>query len=360
MAETFYTLLTNIGMAKIANAQALGTTVNLTHIAVGDGNGAYYNPTASRTALAREVWRGQISSIDVDADNPNWIVIDGVIPTSDGGFMVREAGVFDGAGDLIAIGKYPETYKPVVAEGSAKDLYIRLIIEVSNATTVTLKIDPAVVLATKINLNDARAEAKSYTDAALTAAKSYTDVHENKDAPHSGHETPAGAQAKADAATGVVANALVAHEDEFARYKSNVNLEFTDLRMQLEEANVLDFINKTGVGFYDLFQTTEYVDTAKTTATVDTTNKVVKFGTPSPSPARATVTLSDNPGNGDTLTIGDITYIFKTVISAAYDVAIGPDLGTTVSNLTKAIMLSGTAGVNYGTGTLMNDKVVVV
>lgn len=170
MAENFYTILTNTGKAKIANAQALGTTVNLTHLAAGDGNGAYYNPVETQTALVNEVWRGAISSIDVDTENPNWILIEAVIPTADGGFMVREVGVFDDAGDLIAVGKCPETYKPVLGEGSAKDLYVRMIIEVTNATTVTLRVDPAVVLATKKNVDDAEARAKSYADTQADAA----------------------------------------------------------------------------------------------------------------------------------------------------------------------------------------------
>ena len=164
MAENFYTILTAVGKAKIANAQALGTTVILTQMAAGDGNGAYYNPTEAQTTLVNQVWSGALSSIDVDTENPNWIVVEAVIPTADGGFMVREVGLFDDDGDMIAVGKYPETYKPVLGEGSAKDLYVRMIIEVTNASVVTLKIDPAVVLATKKNVDDAKADANTYTD----------------------------------------------------------------------------------------------------------------------------------------------------------------------------------------------------
>jgi hypothetical protein len=146
---SFYTILTAIGKAKLANAQVQGTAVNLTQMAVGDGNGAYYEPTEAQTALVREKWRGNINRIITDQTNPNWIVIEMIIPTTEGGFTVREAGVFDDAGNMIAIGKYPETYKPTLAEGSGKDLYIRMILEVTNVSTVTLKIDPAVVLASR-------------------------------------------------------------------------------------------------------------------------------------------------------------------------------------------------------------------
>lgn len=149
MAENFYTILTTIGKAKLANSQVTGVKVDLSQMAAGDGNGSYYNPTSEMTELKKEVWRGNIGSIKVDTDNSSWIVIETVIPATDGGFMVREVGIFDTDGDMIAIGKYPETYKPVLADGSAKDLYIRMIIEVSSASNVTLKIDPTVIIASR-------------------------------------------------------------------------------------------------------------------------------------------------------------------------------------------------------------------
>lgn len=167
MAENFYTILTNVGKAKIANSTALGTRVNLTTMAVGDSAGAYYNPTETQTTLRGERWRGVISSIKVDSSNPSWIVIEAIIPSSDGGFMVREVGIIDDANELIAVGKYPETYKPVVANGSAKDLYIRFILEVSNTENVSLKVDPSVILATQ---KDIATVNKSLTDHAAIEA----------------------------------------------------------------------------------------------------------------------------------------------------------------------------------------------
>lgn len=158
MAENFYTILTKIGKAKMANAYALGNKLNLVHFAVGDGNGAYYNPTEEQTQLKREVWRGNISSLDIDPVNPNWIVAEAVIPSADGGFMMREAALIDDTGDIVAIGKYPETYKPIISEGSAKDLYIKMIIEISNSSSVSLKIDPSVILATKKDIQNVNTE----------------------------------------------------------------------------------------------------------------------------------------------------------------------------------------------------------
>lgn len=149
MAEQFYTILTKLGKAKIANASALGTSVNFTKFQVGDSNGSYYNPTEDQAELKHKVWEGNIGSVTIDKDNSNWIVIETVIPADQGGFMIREAGIIDDQGNLIAIGKYPETYKPITSEGSSKDLIIRMILEVSNTASVTLKIDPTVILATK-------------------------------------------------------------------------------------------------------------------------------------------------------------------------------------------------------------------
>ena len=149
MAEQFYSILTSIGKAKIANANVLGTKLNLTTLALGDGNGKYYNPTENQGALINEVWKGNVNLITTDSKNPNWIIIETMIAGSVGGFFIREVGVFDDEGSLIAIGKYPETYKPVISDGSTKDLIIRVILEVSNASSVTLKIDPTIIMATK-------------------------------------------------------------------------------------------------------------------------------------------------------------------------------------------------------------------
>ncbi|WP_236883715.1 phage tail protein [Clostridium botulinum] len=149
MAEKFYTILTKVGKAKIANATALGNKVNFTTLKVGDGGGKYYNPTEEQEDLVNEVWQGNINSIRVDENNPNWVVIEVIIPSSVGGFMIREAGVFDDENNMLAIGKYPETYKPQAQDGSTKDLVIRTNLEISNTSSVTLKVDPTVILATQ-------------------------------------------------------------------------------------------------------------------------------------------------------------------------------------------------------------------
>lgn len=155
MANEFFTILTATGSNKLAAATATGTPLTLTQMAVGDGdNGAYYSPTEAQTTLKHEVWRGAINHLAVDANNPNWIVAELVIPDDVGGFYIREVGLFDSAGAMIAVGKFPESYKPTLAAGSNKQLYVRMILEVSNTTAVTLLVDPSVVLATRQYCDD--------------------------------------------------------------------------------------------------------------------------------------------------------------------------------------------------------------
>lgn len=154
MAEQFYSLVTEIGKAKIANAAVLGEKVKITHLAVGDSGGNYYEPTETQTALVSEVWKGAVGTIKIDSVNKNWVVIETLIPSNIGGFTIREAGLYDEAGDLLVIAKYPATYKPIAEQGTIKELILRQIFEVSNAESVTLKIDPAVTIATKKELTE--------------------------------------------------------------------------------------------------------------------------------------------------------------------------------------------------------------
>lgn len=150
----YYTLLTPVGLAKVANAQLTQSKVAISHIAVGDSNGTNYPPTGNETALKKEKWRGSISGIAIDSANPNWIVVEAILPATVGGFTLREVALYDEVGDMIAIGNYPDTYKPVASDGSTMDLVLRTIIEVSNADSVTLKIDPNVIVASRKYVDD--------------------------------------------------------------------------------------------------------------------------------------------------------------------------------------------------------------
>lgn len=145
----FYTILTDYGAAEEAAAHATGTQVQLAQIAVGDGNGNYHAPLPKQTALVNEVWRGNINDLKVDAKNPKWVVAEIEIPPNVGGWTIRELGLIDSKGGLVAVCKYPETYKPRMDSGAAKEIYIRMVTAFSNVDSIELTIDPAVVLATR-------------------------------------------------------------------------------------------------------------------------------------------------------------------------------------------------------------------
>ncbi|MFJ7314407.1 phage tail protein [Pseudomonas sp. NPDC098747] len=147
----YYTLLTNAGIAYETACKAAGVPIKLTQISVGDGGeGGVYNPAATATALKREVWRGPINALFQDEKNPSWLLAEVTIPPDVGGWYVREAGLWTDTGILYAIVKYPESFKPILANsGSGKEFYIRSIFETSNASLVTLLIDDTVVKATR-------------------------------------------------------------------------------------------------------------------------------------------------------------------------------------------------------------------
>ncbi|ASE02630.1 phage tail fiber repeat protein [Salmonella enterica subsp. enterica serovar Infantis str. SARB27] len=178
MDNEFYTLLTDRGMAKIASALADKKQLHLQKMAVGDGGGQYYEPTASQTNLRHEVWRGDMNTLTVAPNNPNWLIAELVLPEDVGGWYVREVGVFDADGELIAIGKFPESYKPLLPGGCGKQVCIRLIMEVSNTTAVTLTVDPSIVLATRDyvdNRLDEHEHSTNHPDATLTQ-KGFTQL----------------------------------------------------------------------------------------------------------------------------------------------------------------------------------------
>ncbi|EAV9438727.1 phage tail protein [Salmonella enterica] len=178
MDNEFYTLLTDRGMAKIASALADKKQIHLQKMAVGDGGGQYYEPTTSQTTLRHEVWRGDMNTLTVAPNNPNWLIAELVLPEEVGGWYVREVGVFDADGELIAIGKFPESYKPLLPGGCGKQVCIRLIMEVSNTTAVTLTVDPSIVLATRDYVDarlDEHEHSTNHPDATLTQ-KGFTQL----------------------------------------------------------------------------------------------------------------------------------------------------------------------------------------
>lgn len=151
----FYAILTNIGAAKQANADALGIPWKITHMAVGDGNPAGLEnpplpmPSASATALLNEWRRAPLNQLKVDELNSAVIVAEQVIPADVGGRWIRELALFDADGDMVAVANCAPTYKPLLNQGSGRTQVVRMNLIVSSSSNVELKIDPSVVLATR-------------------------------------------------------------------------------------------------------------------------------------------------------------------------------------------------------------------
>lgn len=177
MATKYYAVLTNVGAAKLANATALGAQVEITQMAVGDGNGALPTPNPAQTALVHELRRKPLNSLSIDPNNANQIIAEQVIPEDEGGWWIREIGLFDKDGDMIAVANCAETYKPQLQEGSGRVQVVRMILIVSSTAAVTLKIDPSVVLATRQYVDDQIIQAKAYVDHQLTAHVAEINPH---------------------------------------------------------------------------------------------------------------------------------------------------------------------------------------
>ncbi|MDR6397300.1 phage tail protein [Herbaspirillum seropedicae] len=158
MAQNFYCTLTEIGEAKDAKAKALGLPFRFAEMGVGDGNGTVPVPDKKRTKLVNEVRRAPLNQVSLDPKNGNQVIVEQVIPENVGGWWIREQGLYDEDGDLVAIGNCPPTYKPQMSEGSGKTQVIRMVIVVTSAATVELKIDPSVVLATRSYLESYAAQ----------------------------------------------------------------------------------------------------------------------------------------------------------------------------------------------------------
>lgn len=167
MTQKFYAIVTNLGAAKIANAAALGTKLNITQMAVGDGGGTLPTPNASQTKLVNEVRRAAINTLSIDPANASQVIAEQVIPETEGGFWIREMGLFDADGTLIAVCNTPETYKPALQEGSGRTQTVRMLIIVNSTDAITLKIDPSVVLATRKYVDDNILTVRQYADQLL-------------------------------------------------------------------------------------------------------------------------------------------------------------------------------------------------
>ncbi|WP_438833964.1 phage tail protein [Aeromonas oralensis] len=172
MSAIYFAIPTDAGQAKLANAIALGVPLKITHMAVGDGNGQPVTPNAAQTALVRERRRAPINTLFQDPTNQSQLVAEQIIPENVGDWWIREAGIFSEDGTLIAIANTPDTYKPLLSSGAGRTQVIRIVLIVSDTSAVELKIDPAVVLATRKYVDDllaAHKQSREHPDASETA-----------------------------------------------------------------------------------------------------------------------------------------------------------------------------------------------
>ncbi|WP_244220297.1 phage tail-collar fiber domain-containing protein [Rahnella variigena] len=170
--STFKSVVTTLGQSRIAAAIAAGTDINITQLAVGDGNGKATTPVATQTKLVKEVYRTPLNSLKLDPTHGNWVIAEAVISASVGGFWMREMGLFADDGALIAVCNMADTYKPTLAEGSGRTQTLRMVIAVSNTEAISLLIDDSVIMATEQYVNDllaAHEKSRNHPDGTLTA-----------------------------------------------------------------------------------------------------------------------------------------------------------------------------------------------
>lgn len=175
--KTYGTLVTDVGVQLITAAIMQGAKVNITHLAVGDGNGAYYQPLPSMTKLKNEKWRGEVNSVLVSEQSPNMIDIVAVVPSSVGGWTIREMSVFDEAENMIAVCNTPDTEKVIITTGAAGEIELTMHIEISNTGVISFVIDPNVITARKKDIENHNSSPSAHQ--ALLAKKA--DVIENYD-----------------------------------------------------------------------------------------------------------------------------------------------------------------------------------
>jgi len=160
----FFATLTKIGTAKQSNADALGIPWKLTEMGVGDANGTDPIPNPAQTRLINERRRRPLNKLSVDANDPSILIAEQIIPADEGGWWIREIGLYDADGDLVAVANCAPSYKPLMSQGSGRTQVVRMNFIVTSATNVSLKIDPAVVLATRQYVDESIADAINRQD----------------------------------------------------------------------------------------------------------------------------------------------------------------------------------------------------
>lgn len=175
--STYFAILTEVGEAKLANAIALGQTLKLKSLAVGDGNGNLPMPVRTQKALVREVRRAGLNQLSIDPANASQIIVEQVLPEDVGGWWIREIGIFDEAGDLCAVANCPPSYKPQMLEGSGRTQVVRIVLIVASTAAIELKIDPSVILATRKYVDEQAGSVLVHADRQLAAHLAAADPH---------------------------------------------------------------------------------------------------------------------------------------------------------------------------------------
>lgn len=168
MMKKYYSVITTIGAARLADAVATGTMLDITEMAVGDGGGVLPRPNPEQTALINEVFREPLNRLSITSAATNVIEAEMIIPAQAGGWWLREVALFASDGTCIAVGNMPESYKPLTTDGSSRTAAVRMQLTVSSTDNIELIIDPAVVIATQQDVTTVKNEAKDYTDEELS------------------------------------------------------------------------------------------------------------------------------------------------------------------------------------------------
>lgn len=141
MAQNSFALMTTLGRSKEAAALANGTAVVVTHIAIGDGSTV---PSGGETALYHEIARKAISGHGTVVGASDTAYFDIFLEAAEGPYTIREAGLIDDAGDLIAIARYdPPINKPIPSSGQTVEGTVRLQVAFSNIANITVVVDPS-------------------------------------------------------------------------------------------------------------------------------------------------------------------------------------------------------------------------
>lgn len=185
MAAEFIAIVTDMGTKKMLEAVSDERKVNITQFAVGDGNGEQYRPTTDMMELVNEVWRGEVNSCQISEESENVLIIEATIPSGEGGFTIREMGVFDEDGVMIAVCNTPETQKVRVVDGVVHELGVSMEILLSNTDSVELKVDPSIIMATKKDIEVLKAETEKRFEEVQADIEGLTQfTEENRDMIH--------------------------------------------------------------------------------------------------------------------------------------------------------------------------------